>query len=147
MLHTNTRRKSNYIRLISKTFRLFSTWSIAQSATLGIEAFFLSLGFRCILWLSTPYVWQIDLILFRIRFTSLFCLGFVIDDSLQKLSVLEATREFTIITIDMSWNVTRNGCLSQKGIGNVGRIICLSICLSFSRCIDVYPRSCVCCTA
>jgi len=78
---------------------MFSAWSIAHSATLGIEAF-LSLGFRYSVWLSDPHVWQIDLILFRIRFTSLFCSRASLSIySLQKLSVLKVTWEFTIMTI------------------------------------------------
>jgi len=46
------------------------------------------------------------------------------------------------MTIDMSWNVTKNGCLSEKGTGNVGRIVCLSPSLSLSlflhRCISTF---------
>jgi hypothetical protein len=46
------------------------------------------------------------------------------------------------MTIDMSWNVTKNGCLSEKGTGNVGRVVCLSPSVSLSlflhRCVSTF---------
>jgi hypothetical protein len=108
-------------------------WSIAQSVTAGNRSF-LSLCFQNNLWLSSPHVWQIDVML-RIRCESLFCSRLRHRFTLYRNSAYWKLRENL-----RWWQLTCHGMSRRMDVYQrkvLGMSVILSICLSLS--LSLFP--------